>query len=508
MFKIIKNRIVSIALALCMVLSLMPTTAYASEGNKNSGLADGDYLVNVKEIQANGTQELTYTSMNINPRVVLQVRSGKYTVMAKIHGYDQWSTLEVFDQTKYSEVETVKPGTNWTGYDSMPMDRYADQAATQGDEKQNDYWTQIPKSVMIDDNLHTGIITFTLDSVDEKFTLGGYAEYDNGSKQFSVLTMQNYKLDLDTITNSNHLSYLAYGWSDGTEFNLDADRIIPIVTNIKYDNNDTPTGLFANEFIEKTTVSGNGGVVTAKFKVSDNALEEIQSVNLVTSTDVGEALKKANRATGYKAYLVGTYGNGYGENIYNSETKEFEIAFSGSDNALSLMMGVDVQIITKENPSGYRAVLYLSETGLKMSNYRDDDTDTQYSVYSKYAPSASGISVTSGENANDYAIEQIKQIADGDKWKAYTFDLQDKAGNSITPEKGGYVKVPIPEEWDLDNMYVAYYLETSKNTDSNGGNTYKNCTTIVEENGKKYLQYKTLNNKWINGGTKMLFWKW
>ena len=93
---------------------------------------------------------------------------------------------------------------------------------------------------------------------------------------------------------------MSYGWGDGTEFNLDADRTIPIERNISYDNNNTPTGLFSSDFVEKTTVSGKNGVVTAKFKVSDNASEEIQSINLMTSTDVTAALKKANRATGYK----------------------------------------------------------------------------------------------------------------------------------------------------------------------------------------------------------------
>lgn len=484
-----------------MILGLLPATAFASEKtNTQKELTDGDYLVNIKEIQSDGSQEVSYLGMNINPRVVLQVRSGKFTVMAKLRGYDQWSTVELFDQTKYGDVEAVKAGTNWIGYDSMPMDRYATTVSTQGDEKQNDYWSQISKSTMIDENLHTGIITFSLNDISEKFTLGGYAEYENSGKQFSVLSVQNYKLDLNTITNSNSLSYLAYGSGDGTEFNLDADRAIPIVTNIKYDNNDTPAGLFSTNFIEKTTVSGKNGVVTAKFKVADDASEEIQSIKLIASTDVKEALAK-NRQTYYQGYLLGTYGNIYGDNIYNQDTKEFTIDFSGSDNSLSLMTGVDVQIITKENAKGYRAVLYLSESGLKMANYKDDKTDTEYSVYSKYASTASSLVVKSADNADEYPVEQIKQIADGDKWKAYTFDLQDTNGNSITPEKGGYVEVPIPSEWNSDDTYFAYYVGTNKNTDSNGGNVYSGCSKIIDKNGKKYLRYKTLSNNWINGGT-------
>ena len=125
-----------------MILGLLPATAFASEKtNTQKELTDGDYLVNIKEIQSDGSQEVSYLGMSINPRVVLQVRSGKFTVMAKLRGYDQWSTVELFDQTKYGDVEAVKAGTNWIGYDSMPMDRYATTVSTQGDEKQNDYWS-------------------------------------------------------------------------------------------------------------------------------------------------------------------------------------------------------------------------------------------------------------------------------------------------------------------------------------------------------------------------------
>ena len=275
------------------------------------------------------------------------------------------------------------------------------------------------------------------------------------------------------------------------------------MNNIKYDNNDAPSGLFGEEFIENATLTGSAGTVTATFKVSDNALEEIESIQLLTATDVNA--DDITNTTYYKGYLLGTRGNVYGENIYNSETKEFTIQFSGSDASLSLMTGLDVQIITKENQKGYRAVLYLSQNGLSISKYEDSDTNTSYSVYSKYAPEADHIRVTTGEDASEYAVEQIKLVADGDNWRAYTFDLQDAEGNSVTPKKGGYVEVPIPSDWDTDNIYISYYLGQNKNTDSSsGGSVYSGCTSIIEKNGEKYLRYKTLSNGWINGGTVVM----
>lgn len=495
----IKKKVISFLMALLMVLGCLPTTVYASTGDTQ--LSDGDYLVSIYEVKSDGTQEVNYNSMNINPRIVLQVRSGKYTVMAKLRGYDQWSTVEVFDQTKYDSVDTVKAGTNWTGYSGMPMANYSATAETQGDESQNSYWTQINKSTMVDEELHTGIISFSIEDPSETITLGGYAERTINDQTYSVLSVQNYKLDLETIEKSSSLSYLAYGFADGTEFRLDADRFIPIETNIKYDNNNTPSGLFGDEFIESVELAGANGTVTAKFKVSDDTQEEIESIQLLTSTDVNADEINKLPSLYFKAYLLGTRGNIYGDNIYNSETKEFTLEFSGTDSSLSLMTGLDVQIITKENQKGYRAILYLSEAGLSISKYEDTDTDASYSVFSKYAPTVDSIDVKTGEDANEYAVEQIKEVADGDKWRAYTFELQDAEGNSVIPKKGGYVEVPIPSDWDIDNIYIAYYLGTSKNTDSNGGTVYSNCSSIIEKDGKNYLRYKTLSNSWINGGT-------
>lgn len=499
----IKNRILASVLSFLIIIATAfsgVTTAKAAEGDTTTKLADGDYIVNIQEVKTNGQPDSAYNHLNINSRVVLMARSGKYTVMAKLHGYDQWSTVELFDQSKYSEVSTVKAGTNWTPYESMSMDRYSDVVAKKGDETQNAYWSQIEKSSMIDDKLHTGIIIFSVSDINEIFTIGAYAEYEKNSKQFSILDMQSYKFKLETLKNSNTLTYLAYGYDTGTKFDINADRTIPIATNIQYDNNDTPSGLFESNFIENTELSGGDGQVTAKFTVSDNAAEEIESINLIESTSVDEALSRVISVY-YSGYLLGTYGNVYGENIYDASKKEFSITFSGSDNSLSLMTGLDVKITTKENQKGYRALLYLGETGLQISNFVDDNTNASYSFYTKYAPEATKISVKTDDNADAYPVEQIKQIADGDKWKAYTFNLLDKNDEVVIPEKGGYVEVPIPSDWDMDNMYVAYYVGTNKNTDTGGGSVYSRCTNIIEKNGSKYLRYKTLSTNWINNGT-------
>ena len=224
--KSIKRRIISFFMSLLMILGCLPSAVYAA-GADTTQLSDGDYLVSISEIAADGSQETGYQKMNINPRVVLQVRSGEYAIMAKLRGYDQWSTVQLFDQTKYDSVDTVKAGTNWSGYDGMPMENYAATAEKQGDQTQNGYWSQIARSTMIDENLHTGIITFSISDPNEKITVGGYAEGTVNGKTASVLSVQNYVLDMETLEKSSSLSYLAYGWDDGTEYRLNADRLSP-----------------------------------------------------------------------------------------------------------------------------------------------------------------------------------------------------------------------------------------------------------------------------------------
>lgn len=500
----IKNRILASVLSFLIIIATAfsgVTTAKAAEGDESTKLADGDYIVNIQEVGNDGAIDNSCNRININSRVVLMARSGKYTIMAKLHGYDQWSTVELFDQSKYSSVTTVKAGTDWTPYDSMTMDGYASEALKSGDETQNSYWSQINKSTTIDKDLNTGIISFSINDITEKFTIGAYAETNKNNKLLSVLMVQSYKIKLETLKNSNTLSYLAYGYDMGTKFTMNAERTIPIATNIQYDNGNTPSGLFESNFVESTELSGGNGKVTALFKVSDAAAEEIESVSLVQSTSLDGALARGVRATTYRGYLLGTYGNVYGDNIYDSEKKQFSISFSGSDGSLSLMTGLDIKIITKENPKGYRALVYLDELGLQMSALQDENTGASYSFFKKYALDAAKISVKEGESADSYPVEQIKQVADGDKWKAYTFDLLDENGNTVIPEKGGYVEIPIPTDWDLDNLYIAYYVGTSRNTDSGGGSTFNNCTNIVEKDGIKYLRYKTLSTNWINNGT-------
>lgn len=488
------KRLFIIAFSLLLCIPNFGTQIYAASGSVS--LADGDYVVDLQEASLTD-----YNYINIFPRAVIMARSGKYTLMVKIHGYDQWSTLQLFEQPEDGSVTKIKAGTNWEAYDGKTMEGYDGQAQKLGDETQNDYWTQISESAMVDPAANTGILTFALKDISDVFAIGGYAETTYNDKLLNVLNVQRYRLKLESITSSSPLAYLAYGWDAGVQYQIDSARTIPIVPNIQYDNTYTPTGLFEGSFVESTTCVGGGGKVSATVKIKEDAAEQIEGVYQITGTDLNSAFARHATSTEFKAYLLGTYGNVYGENIYNAETNSFTIDFEGSGAAQSLMMGLDVKIVTKETPAGYRAVLYLTEDGMSMRTFTDEATNTSYTTYAKYIPSDAEFSVKEGEEADSYAVKQIKDVADGDNWRAYTFALNDEEGNACVPEKGGYVRIPIPLDWDMDNIYIASYQGQSKNTDSETSFFWK-YATVSEEDGERYLRFTNVyRNNWINGGS-------
>lgn len=500
------KRSLSLILTLVMAVSLcipaQTLTAYAAGGATT--LSEGNYIVNLTEVGYNGGHEISYNKINLFPRALLLVKGSTYTLQVKVHGYSEWETLQMYSQTSDVSVADRKPGTDWTAYDGKSMDGYSEQAGL--DESQNDNWSQISRAGadQIDEKLDTGIISIPLDNLDDVFTLGGYAattRESNGSvKELKQLAQQTWRLELSTVTDWTNLAYAAYGWG-GDNLNFDTVRGIPIVTNIQYDSWDTQTGLFAGGFIESTICTGNNGVVTAQFKVSEDAREEITGVYLLEEASLDNVFsEKPVSDTWYQGYLIGTYGNSYGDNIYDSANRTFSVDFSGNNPSMSLFVGVDVKITTTECPDGYRAVVYLSEGGTT-TTLTDEASGASYETWTKYISADARMTVTTDENANEYPVEQIKLVADGDKWKAWSFSLTDSEGNDVVPLKGGYVKVPIPKEWDMDNIYIAYYRGQGKNTDSDAAITFQRFSSIVDNGEERYLIYRTTRYDWINDGT-------
>ncbi|MDD2980897.1 MAG: NEAT domain-containing protein [Hespellia sp.] len=495
----IKKRAVHVVLtilAMCSVMMFGQQTVHAAD----TQLADADYVVNLREVGDNGTVEKYFNKINCFPRALLMARKGKYTLTLTLHGYDQWSTIQLFDQSANKEGQTIKAGTDWEMYKGKTGEGYSALSEKEGDVSMNEHWSQIPNMSTYDTKTNTGMITFELSNINDVFTIGGYAETTYNEKLYNYLAVQNYKLDLNSIKNASGLMYLAYGWDMGVAFQIETERTISKTSNIQYDNLKASSGLFRADYIESTTCAGNNGILTAKFKVKEDAAEKITGVQLIETTSLSEALKRPQNFY-YQGYLMGTGGTIYGDNIYDADKREFKIDFTADGTTLSsLYAGVDVKITTEENPDGYRAVIYLSEDGMKSDTYRDDATDTSYTTYAKYVEPGAVFSVKSGEEADEYQVKTIKGVADGDKWVAYTFNFKDEAGNDSVPRKGGCLRVPIPDDWDMNNIYVSYGRGQNGHIDSNSGSAFTDTTSFVEEGGKRYLEYWT-GYDFVNGST-------
>ncbi len=137
-----------------------------------------------------------------------------------------------------------------------------------------------------------------------------------------------------------------------------------------------------------------------------------------------------------------------------------------------------------------------------MTTLKDEKTNTSYTTFEKYVL-GSKLTVKSGEDANEYAVNDIKNVADGDNWRAYSFYLTDTDGNSFVPHKGGTVRVPIPKEWNLDNTYIGVYTANSKSVTTDTDN-WQNYMKIVDDGNERYVEYTAQLNGWVADGSVVM----
>ena len=499
------KKLLTFVMAIAMLIGSVPMSAFAADTNSKTEISikDGMYSVELSEVPSSkSSTSVSYNNFNVAPRAFLNVSGGKYTLVMRVYGYNYWNVVKVLSQEGWKNIETLKPGTDWKDYSGNEMSGYETLAAKSGDEATNKYWKTVEKGE-IDKDKNMGLVSISLDNLNDAFAIGGYAVTTYNNKEVNTLVAQGYQLNLSTLSSAQELLYYSLGFGSKPEnLQLDYARAIPIASNIEYDNTKTQSGLFADEFVSDAEFSQKDGIITAKFKVSEESAEEIESVQVLENTSIEDALGKTGNSVYFKAFLLGTRGGVYGENVYDSDNKEFTLKFSSDDTVNSLITGIDVKIVTKQNSKGYRAVMYLSNTGMRMTTLEDEKTNTSYTTFEKYIL-GSKLTVKSGEDANEYAVNDIKNVADGDNWRAYSFYLTDTDGNSFVPHKGGTVRVPIPKEWNLDNTYIGVYTANSKSVTTDSNN-WQNYMKIVDDGDERYVEYTVQLNEWIADGSVVM----
>ena len=499
------KKILTFLLAIVMTVSTaVSNVTIAQAATEQAKLEDGTYYVELTELPKKDGGQVYYNSFNVAPRAALTVNNGSYYLQLRIYGYNHWSVVKFLSQEGYSKIDNLKAGTDWTDYKKNEMTGYAEKAAKAGNEETNPYWSTVDqvKKKNTDKKRNMAVVAVQLDNLKDRFALGGYATTTVGETTVNTLAVQGYKLNLSTLKSAKNLQYTAMGMDMGVDFGIDYARTIRITSNNAYDNNDPLGNLFTDNFTSDVSLTTGDGIINAEFTVDANAQEEITAIQLLDSVSLDDALAKGTTEVNFKGYLLGTYGNVWGDNIYDSSTGKFKLTFDNNDNTNSLMTGVDVKITTKEHPDGYRAVMYLSEDGMKLTTLNDESTGTSYTTYAKYVNDAT-MEVTAGEEANEYAVKDIKNVADGDNWRAYTFHLKNKNGESYVPQRGGMVKVPIPKEWNLDNTYIAFYTQNGKSMTTDTNN-WQNYMKIVDNEKERYVEYTTQLKEWVTDGSVVM----
>ncbi len=497
------KRIVSIILALAMVLSginIFPAKAEAKEMD----LSDGMYYVELNE--ASKTEgPIIYNNFNVAPRAFLNVAGGNYILLARVYGYSHWNVIKMLSQEGWKQISRLSPGTDWKDYNGNEMPGYEEEVSADWiTGEANPYWSTVGGDAG-GSNKDMGMIVIPLENLEDAFALGGYATISHEGKELRELNMQGYQLDLNTLASAKELMYYAGGWSENGDFLLDYARTISGKTLDRYDSSDAIVGLFEDNFIEDTELAPDDGKIVAKFTVSSEAKEEIESIQVLEGRSLDRAFEEHEAYLdifAFSRYLIGTCGNQYGENVYDAASRQFTVTFDNNDAENSLITGIDVKITTKQQPEGYRAVLYLSENGMQAVTLKDDATNASYTTYEKYVAGTT-LTVKTGEEANTYALKDIKNVADGDNWRAYSFYLTDEDGKSHVPPKGGIVRVPIPKEWNLDHIYIAFYTSNGKNITTDSYN-WQSCMNIVDTGEERYVEYAVQMNQWVADGTAVM----
>ena len=480
--------------------SVMPAkTAHAEE---NPPLAAGMYTVELNEwIYRNYSYTDPYVepythnqAINVAPRALLtSYGNGKYYLTMRVYGYTNWNILKFMSQENYSKLtDGCTYGTDWKAYDGTDMDGYQETADQSGSADVNALWETIAKIQDSDLNssLDMGCITVELTDLTSFFALGGYHVHYNASGRIQpYLRSQIYSLNIDTISSYRGIMMP----SSDTDVYLDMLRYASS-TVTPYDTPTNLPSLFTDPISLTTSDYQN---YTATCKVSDNADETVTSIQVLNSVSLVEKWP-------FACYIGMRYGSEYGENIYDTDNKTFSLQFSSSLPLQSLWTGIDVLIKTEEHPEGFRTVLLPSSMNQsKIMTLSDDETGCSYSSQERYIKNKQ-LEVVTGEKCNEIAVNDIKNIADGDNWKAYSFYLKDDKGNSVYTQKGGVVRAPIPKEWDLDNTYIGIYIKNGKAATSDMAGTatnWDNYAKIVDTDDERYIEYITQNPTWVKDGT-------
>ena len=182
------KKLLTFVMAIAMLIGSVPMSAFAADTNSKTEISikDGMYSVELSEVPSSkSSTSVSYNNFNVAPRAFLNVSGGKYTLVMRVYGYNYWNVVKVLSQEGWKNIETLKPGTDWKDYSGNEMSGYETLAAKSGDEATNKYWKTVEKGE-IDKDKNMGLVSISLDNLNDAFAIGGYAVTTYNNKELPV----------------------------------------------------------------------------------------------------------------------------------------------------------------------------------------------------------------------------------------------------------------------------------------------------------------------------------
>ncbi len=493
------KKIAAYILLIAFTLTLYTPFSYAGSNTKDNarekvlGLGDGIYCASI--MLKDGTHSGTLT---VSPRVALEIKDGKATVLLRVTSYSGWSTLQLLDQDAANGEKVPRIGDGWKPYEGKSMENYEKEVADLkklGYDTSASLWTRIDPAEEsdIDKATDLAIISFPVNDLRKYFSIAGYAH--DGRSKYGTIGSIVYKINPKTIEPLMDLMGAEPG-----DLKFDAERTRH--TPISQDAADFwARGLWVSNVARTDNIKCDDNFnYNATFVITEDCPETIKSIKLITGRKYDKSF--------FDNYLLGDRDITYSNNIYDPKTGKFTVDFAASNNVKDFIFGRRVVIETEESRTPHSGWIYLSTKGWNIRSFKDEKTGVSYYIPDKYAPDkASKLTVKTGSEVNKDALETIKKITGDDpsKYRAYKTDIVDNTGKSVKGELSpGCIEMEIPKDWD--KPYIAIYSPrgTPTSDNSENGGALKSAITYPVRDGKKYVRITFGERNYVNGCTLVM----
>jgi hypothetical protein len=468
-------------------------------GSSDDTLADGVYSIPLAQYNsAPATTENLYSKITLNYRGLLTVEDGKYKLTVKL---DSTSVINTFNITKQYDDETlnsIRFGTNCISDDMPFYSDFVDNGLI--DEHWNDYF-YTDSEITVEDadiSMDTKYYTFEIDNLDQMFVfLAYFKENTNRKAEYQYYYQRDYiKLDTDKIVSVSELKNkvsendISFEWSKACSMGASSTsrttqaEIYSLILNSNVSAQQTESG------------------ISASFSLNDvEEANQIVRFSVPVFRDMSMTDSGKTNAKLFAKQWNTTY------NDLDISENSFSINF---ENDRELVFGQDIRFDTSATISS--SSCYYGTIHLALNSATDvvkTDEATGFTIASNsdntLENTVLNVAVNDESIVDSAIISDCENSSFDSRYYIYSLSLM-RDGENYYPTNNITYKIPIPENWNIDNLYVEAYNSIGEVGHQKDYNLFdKNSDYAKEHPGVSVYTIEdgyfitTLEIKYVNG---------